>query len=164
MGLNEDVERAGLRAAELAEMSDAQRVDRLRAELAEANARIAALETAGKELRACLAAMVDRWEPDTEGLDRVMWENACEALKDDLTEHEDDLTEHHRMRERAEAKVAELEKRLADTDYVWAQSDKAWREAWRDRAGRAEAERDALRKELAERHPPPKDGFINDYD
>jgi hypothetical protein len=31
-------------------------------------------------LVSALEAMVDRWEPDTEGLDRVMWENACEAL------------------------------------------------------------------------------------
>ena len=27
-----------------------------------------------------LAAMVDRWEPDCGGQDRVMWENACAAL------------------------------------------------------------------------------------
>lgn len=28
-----------------------------------------------------LKAMVDRWEPDCEGQDRIMWENACEALE-----------------------------------------------------------------------------------
>lgn len=28
-----------------------------------------------------LKAMVDRWEPDCGGQDRVMWENACEALE-----------------------------------------------------------------------------------
>jgi len=38
------------------------------------------LRNGALELHRCLAAMVDRWEPDTEGLDRVMWENACEAL------------------------------------------------------------------------------------
>ena len=27
-----------------------------------------------------LSAMVDRWEPDTEGTDRVMWENACAII------------------------------------------------------------------------------------
>lgn len=27
-----------------------------------------------------LEKMVDRWEPDTSGTDRVMWENATEAL------------------------------------------------------------------------------------
>lgn len=33
------------------------------------------------ELYEALNEMVDRWEPDTEGQDRVMWENACEALR-----------------------------------------------------------------------------------
>jgi hypothetical protein len=32
------------------------------------------------KLKAALQAMVDRWEPDCSGQDRVMWENACEAL------------------------------------------------------------------------------------
>lgn len=31
-------------------------------------------------VRDALAAMVDRWEPDTEGADRRMWEDACRAL------------------------------------------------------------------------------------
>jgi len=43
----------------------------------EANAR---LISAAPDLLAALRAMVDRWEPDTEGLDRVMWENACAAI------------------------------------------------------------------------------------
>ena len=34
-----------------------------------------------EKLFAALKAMVDRWEPDCEGQDRVMWENACEALE-----------------------------------------------------------------------------------
>ena len=34
-----------------------------------------------KKLFDALKAMVDRWEPDCEGQDRVMWENACEALE-----------------------------------------------------------------------------------
>jgi hypothetical protein len=34
-----------------------------------------------KKLSEALRAMVDRWEPDTEGQDRVMWENAKEALE-----------------------------------------------------------------------------------
>ena len=42
-----------------------------------ANAR---LISAAPDLLAALRAMVDRWEPDTEGLDRVMWENACAAI------------------------------------------------------------------------------------
>ena len=33
------------------------------------------------KLKAALQAMVDRWEPDCGGQDRVMWENACEALE-----------------------------------------------------------------------------------
>jgi len=33
------------------------------------------------KLVAALSAMVDRWEPDCSGHDRVMWENACEALE-----------------------------------------------------------------------------------
>lgn len=33
-----------------------------------------------EKLTAALQAMVDRWEPDCSGQDRVMWENACEAL------------------------------------------------------------------------------------
>jgi hypothetical protein len=32
------------------------------------------------KLSAALRAMVNRWEPDS-GQDRVMWENACEALE-----------------------------------------------------------------------------------
>jgi hypothetical protein len=35
--------------------------------------------------RDALAAMVDRWEPDTEGADRRMWEKANEALGRDWT-------------------------------------------------------------------------------
>jgi len=34
-----------------------------------------------EKLSAALKAMVDRWEPDTEGQDRIMWENANEALE-----------------------------------------------------------------------------------
>lgn len=34
-----------------------------------------------KKLVAALSAMVDRWEPDCDGQDRVMWENAKEALE-----------------------------------------------------------------------------------
>jgi hypothetical protein len=34
-----------------------------------------------KKLSAALQAMVNRWEPDCDGQDRVMWENACEALE-----------------------------------------------------------------------------------
>jgi hypothetical protein len=34
-----------------------------------------------EKLSAALEAMVDRWEPDCEGQDRVMWENAVEALQ-----------------------------------------------------------------------------------
>jgi hypothetical protein len=34
-----------------------------------------------KKLSAALQAMVDRWEPDCDGQDRVMWENAVEALE-----------------------------------------------------------------------------------
>lgn len=33
------------------------------------------------KLSAALRAMVDRWEPDCDGLDRIMWENANEALE-----------------------------------------------------------------------------------
>lgn len=33
------------------------------------------------DLHQALRAMVDRWEPDCGGQDRVMWENACEALE-----------------------------------------------------------------------------------
>lgn len=33
------------------------------------------------KLSAALRAMVDRWEPDCEGQDRVMWDNAVEALE-----------------------------------------------------------------------------------
>jgi hypothetical protein len=33
------------------------------------------------KLSAALQDMVDRWEPDCGGQDRVMWENACEALE-----------------------------------------------------------------------------------
>jgi hypothetical protein len=34
-----------------------------------------------EKLSTALRAMVDRWEPDCEGQDRVMWENAVEALE-----------------------------------------------------------------------------------
>jgi hypothetical protein len=34
-----------------------------------------------RKLSAALQAMVDRWEPDCGGQDRVMWENAVEALE-----------------------------------------------------------------------------------
>lgn len=34
-----------------------------------------------KALSEALQAMVDRWEPDCSGLDRVMWENANAALE-----------------------------------------------------------------------------------
>lgn len=34
-----------------------------------------------EKLSAALRAMVDRWEPDCSGQDRVMWENANEALE-----------------------------------------------------------------------------------
>ncbi len=35
-----------------------------------------------ERLRAALSAMVDRWEPDCDGQDRIMWENAVAALAD----------------------------------------------------------------------------------
>ena len=35
-------------------------------------------------LRAALTAMVDRWEPDTDGADRRMWVEACLALGRDV--------------------------------------------------------------------------------
>lgn len=35
-----------------------------------------------KKLSEALQAMVNRWEPDGEGQDRIMWENAVEALAD----------------------------------------------------------------------------------
>jgi hypothetical protein len=34
-----------------------------------------------EKLSAALRAMVDRWEPDCDGQDRIMWENANEALE-----------------------------------------------------------------------------------
>jgi hypothetical protein len=34
-----------------------------------------------EKLVAALSAMVDRWEPDCGGQDRIMWENAVEALE-----------------------------------------------------------------------------------
>ncbi len=34
-----------------------------------------------QKLSDALRAMVDRWEPDCDGQDRVMWENAVEALE-----------------------------------------------------------------------------------
>ena len=44
------------------------------------------------KLSAALRAMVDRWEPDCGGQDRVMWENAVQALEfanvDRFTHHE----------------------------------------------------------------------------
>ena len=33
-----------------------------------------------EKLYDALSAMVDRWEPDCDGQDRIMWENAVEAL------------------------------------------------------------------------------------
>lgn len=33
------------------------------------------------KLFGALKAMVDRWEPDCGGQDRIMWESACEALE-----------------------------------------------------------------------------------
>jgi len=33
-----------------------------------------------EKLSSALRAMVDRWEPDVDGQDRIMWENANEAL------------------------------------------------------------------------------------
>jgi hypothetical protein len=42
-----------------------------------ANARLMA---AAPDLLTALKAMVDRWEPDCVGLDRVMWENARAAI------------------------------------------------------------------------------------
>ena len=40
----------------------------------------ARLISAAPELLASLEAMVDRWEPDTIGTDRRMWESACAAI------------------------------------------------------------------------------------
>lgn len=48
-----------------------------RDEIAQANGNLMA---ASHELYASLRAMVSRWEPDTAGNDRVMWEEACAAL------------------------------------------------------------------------------------
>lgn len=48
------------------------------AEEARANARAM---TAAPDLLAALQAMCDRWEPDTEGADRRMWEAACAAIQ-----------------------------------------------------------------------------------
>lgn len=42
-----------------------------------ANARLIA---AAPDLLAALEAMVDRWEPDSAGSDRRMWETACAAI------------------------------------------------------------------------------------
>ena len=44
------------------------------------DAEIARLTTEVAAMREALTAMVDRWEPDTSGIDRVMWENARAAL------------------------------------------------------------------------------------
>lgn len=44
-----------------------------------------------EKLSAALRAMVNRWEPDCEGQDRVMWENAVEALEFCDTESLGDL-------------------------------------------------------------------------
>ena len=38
------------------------------------------LIAAAPDLLAALKAMVDRWEPDCEGTDRIMWENAQAAI------------------------------------------------------------------------------------
>ena len=46
-------------------------------ETGEANARLIA---AAPDLLAALKAMVDRWEPDCSGQDRIMWENARDAI------------------------------------------------------------------------------------
>lgn len=43
--------------------------------------RIGDRQTIIKILFAALEAMVNRWEPDCSGQDRVMWETACEALE-----------------------------------------------------------------------------------
>lgn len=36
---------------------------------------------AASDLLEALKAMVNRWEPDTTGADRRMWEDACEAIR-----------------------------------------------------------------------------------
>ncbi len=41
---------------------------------------VIAADTHHADLVAALTAMVDRWEPDCTGTDRVMWENARSAL------------------------------------------------------------------------------------
>lgn len=47
----------------------------------EANARrIVLAVNCHDDLLAALRAMVDRWEPDSEGTDRTMWENAVAAI------------------------------------------------------------------------------------
>lgn len=44
-----------------------------------------------RKLSTALQAMVDRWEPDCDGQDRVMWENAVEALEFEEVEGLGDL-------------------------------------------------------------------------
>lgn len=41
----------------------------------------ATLIAAAPDLLEALKAMVERWEPDSAGADRRMWENACAALE-----------------------------------------------------------------------------------
>jgi hypothetical protein len=197
-----------------------------RAEAALENEAIATRETVTMEEERALAR-AERAETKVAELEKRLAESsettpaeAVRELRAELAAKFDEycrnLTElaqtHLRDIDTKDARIAELEKRLADTDYVWAQSDKAWREAWRARAEnaeawreawrgramRAEAQRDALREVLewlnrqpttgfeardriraalapyaAKRssrqrsnatYPPPKDGFINDYD
>ena len=50
------------------------------AELAELFAAAPETKRQRDALIEALSAMVDRWEPDTEGTDRVMWENACAII------------------------------------------------------------------------------------
>lgn len=47
------------------------------------------LISAAPELLESLRAMVDRWEPDCEGQDRIMWENARAAIAKATSTEED---------------------------------------------------------------------------
>jgi len=58
----------------------ADEIERLEHEVAQMTTARGVMEAEIERVRAALIAMVDRWEPDGEGQDRIMWENAREAL------------------------------------------------------------------------------------